>query len=301
MRGRPVLARYPLANAYKHPLAENRREYERHYCNGRQKNVGRGRSVWDVSGAAHLDELSKKTSDVILRRLKKDCLDLPPKIRQFKPVEISAEAEKIYNAKLTELVKEYRRRVEAKEITNDAEALVTLGQLRLAGSIAKSEAAIAYAQELLENGNQVVIFTEFLESAKSIHEAIGGELLTGETPNEERQALVDRFQSGESQVFVGTIKAGGVGITLTAASYVILCDRPWTPGDAEQAEDRCNRIGQTETVNAIWLQYGAIDIAIDALIEQKQERIELVLKGKRKTLRGLGSPLELAKELLNSL
>jgi SNF2 family DNA or RNA helicase len=118
---------------------------------------------------------------------------------------------------------------------------------------------------------------------------------------EERQAIVDRFQGGQSDVFVGTIKAGGVGLTLTAANHVILLDRPWTPGDAEQAEDRLHRIGQGEMVNAIWLQHGAVDQAIDALLEAKQERIELVLRGKRKTLRGLSSPLELAKQLLEFL
>lgn len=186
-------------------------------------------------------------------------------------------------------------------MSGDAEALATLGVLRRIGSEYKAGPAIELAQELLEQGQQVVIFTEFLESAHQISAALGGELLTGETPTDERQALVDRFQAGRSKVFTGTIRAGGVGITLTAASYVILVDRPWTPGDAEQAEDRCNRIGQTQTVNALWLQYGQIDSAIDTLLQQKSDRIELVLKGKRKTLRGLGSPAELAKELLEIL
>ncbi len=124
------------------------------------------------------------------------------------------------------------------------------------------------------------------------------ELLTGETKVEVRQDIVDRFQAGESKVFVGTIKAGGVGLTLTAASNVILVDRAWTPGDVEQAEDRCHRMGQQSAVFATWLQLGAIDEAIDNLILQKSERIELVLKGKRKTLRGIGSAKDLAKELL---
>ncbi|MCD8485336.1 MAG: hypothetical protein LRZ84_00925 [Desertifilum sp.] len=78
-------------------------------------------------------------------------------------------------------------------------------------------------------------------------------------------------------------------------------DRPWTPGDTEQAEDRCHRLGQANAVFATWLQLGEIDKAIDALIESKQRRIELVLQGKRKTLNGLSSPKELAKELIASL
>ena len=125
--------------------------------------------------------------------------------------------------------------------------------------------------------------------------------MTGETPVDERQAIVDRFQSGESKIFIGTIKAGGVGLTLTASSNVILNDRPWTPGDAEQAEDRIYRIGQTQSVSSFWIQLGLIDEKIDQLLESKQQRIELVLKGKRKTLKGLDKPSELAQEILDIL
>lgn len=298
--GRPVNL-FPLLVATGHPLSRDRRSYERHYCAAHEKSVGRGKAIWDVTGAAHLDELSKKTSDVILRRTKKECLDLPEKLRQMRPAELSNEAERVYDAKLQELVASYRARIASGEVSDDAEALVTLGQLRLAGSVAKVESAIELTEELREQGQSVVIFTEFVESARTLHAALGGELLTGETPTEERQAIVDRFQGGQSTVFIGTIKAGGVGLTLTAASHVILVDRPWTPGDAEQAEDRLHRIGQGQAVNAIWLQHGAIDRAIDSLLEAKQERIDLVLKGKRKTLRGLGSITELAKELLSLL
>jgi len=166
-------------------------------------------------------------------------------------------------------------------------------------------AAIEYTAEILEQGQAVVIFTEYLESAKALYTALSEispcELLTGETKQEERQAIIDRFQSGASKVFIGTIKAGGVGLTLTAANQVILIDRPWTPGDTDQAEDRCYRIGQNNTVNAYWIQLGMIDEAIDSLLAEKRDRIELVLKGKRKTLRGLSKPAELAKELLEIL
>lgn len=283
------------------PLAENQREYEQHFCAAKTKKIGPGKSVRDVTGAAHLDELSQKTNDVILRRTKKDCLDLPPKIRQTRVAEVSSAAKKQYEETLVQLIEDYRQRVAAGITSSDAEALVQLGYLRRAGSIAKVEAASALASEILEQGESVVVFTEFLESAQSLHKALGGELLTGETPQKDRQTIVDRFQEGESHVFVGTIKAGGVGLTLHASSTVILVDRPWTPGDAEQAEDRCHRIGQGRSVTSVWLQYGDIDVAIDKLLQQKQDRIELVLKGKRKTLRGLGSPAALAQEILQLL
>ena len=69
----------------------------------------------------------------------------------------------------------------------------------------------------------------------------------------------------------------------------------------EQSEDRCHRIGATDTVNSLWIQLGKIDDAIDKLIRSKEKKIELVLKGKRKTLRGFDKPSELAKELLTIL
>lgn len=293
--GRPVNL-LPLLTAIDHPLSKDRWAYLKRYCNAHQKQFGR-KSVWDTSGCAFLQELSQKTEDAILRRTKQECLaELPAKTRISRTVELEPAQAKEYDAQIKALVQNYRDRASDGEVDEDAEALVTLNILRKVGSEAKAAATIEFAQTLLEEGQQVVIFTEFVESAKTIHAALGGELLTGDS--KDRQAMVDRFQSGESKVFIGTIKAGGVGITLTASSTVILVDRPWTPGDAAQAEDRVHRLGQTNACFAYWLQLGAIDSAIDTLIHSKQERIELMLKGKRKTLRGVQSAKDLAKELL---
>ncbi|AFY51344.1 DNA/RNA helicase, superfamily II, SNF2 family (plasmid) [Nostoc sp. PCC 7524] len=321
--GRPVNL-YPLLCAVNHPLANDKYDYERRYCNAYHKDIGR-KTVWDNTGASHLDELSQKTEDVILRRTKQQCLkELPDKTRLFEKVELETKQLDEYQDTVRLLVDDYRRRSQCKKFKYnlpilfkcssfklwlswvlaynpadpEAEALATLNILRKVGSEFKVEAAIATAGELLEQGEQVVIFTEFVESAKAIATELDGLLLTGETKPIERQLLIDQFQLGDKKVFVGTIKAGGVGITLTAASNVILVDRAWTPGDCEQAEDRCHRLGQQNAVFATWLQLGHVDQAIDDLLIQKQQRIELVLKGKRKTLKGINSPKDLAKELL---
>jgi SNF2 family DNA or RNA helicase len=321
--GRPINL-FPLLFAVNHPLAADKWEYERHYCNAHQKSIGR-KTVWDNTGAAHLDELAEKTEDVILRRTKQQCLtELPDKTRLLEQAELDTKQAAEYQETVQLLVEDYRRRANCRKFKNnlplifktqsskvwlswvlaynpanpEAEALVTINILRKVGSEFKVDSAIALAEELLEQGQQVVIFTEFVESAKAIASKLGGLLLTGDTKPEVRQKLVDQFQSGENKVFVGTIKAGGVGITLTAASNVILVDRAWTPGDCEQAEDRCHRLGQQNAVFATWLQLGSIDQAIDDLLIQKQQRIELVLKGKRKTLQGINSASDLAKELL---
>jgi SNF2 family DNA or RNA helicase len=297
--GRPINL-FPLLKAIAHPLANNQKEYEEHYCSAYYRPVKKG-WVWDNSGAAHLEELSAKTNDVILRRTKDECLDLPPKIRSFKTVELEKEDKKAYKKEIDDLVKDYWKRVREGLVDDGAEALVKINYLRRVGSKYKVREAIAIAEELLEQGEPVVIFSEFIDSAKAVYEALGGELMTGETPVEERSSIVNRFQSGESKVFVATTKTGGTGLTLTAASNVILINRLWTPGDAEQSEDRLHRIGAKKTVNSYWIQLGIIDEAIDSLLESKQERINLVLKGKATSFRGVGTAKELAKELMEIL
>jgi SNF2 family DNA or RNA helicase len=294
--GRPI-NQLPLLQAIGHEVASNAKLYEIRYCNAGPTAF----CAWDTSGASNLDELAKRTSDSILRR-KKDCLKLPSKTRINVAVEPSSKAKKVFDDRLTELRRCYEERLESGEIQYGGEALVELGHYRLANSLLKAEQAIDIARASLEDGEPIVVFTDFVESAETIHAALGGELLTGKVPVTLRQGLVDNFQSGKSNVFVSTIKAGGVGITLTKASTVLLVDRPWTPGDTEQAEDRCDRIGQTKPVFAFWLQYGEIDVKVDAILAKKQERINLMLDGKRKTLRGVDtSPQGVAQNILEKL
>ncbi|MEM7757611.1 MAG: DEAD/DEAH box helicase [Cyanobacteria bacterium P01_A01_bin.40] len=294
---------YPLLEMCRHKLAEDKSHYIDRYCAPVRREFGK-KSVWDITGAAHLDELSDKTKDVILRRTKKECLkELPDKLRLYKAIELESKEKKQYKSQLNELVADYRRRVKEGEVDEAAEALVTLNYIRKLNSQFKVESAIALAQELLEQGQQVILFTEFVESAKALYTATSElnntELLTGDT--KDRQGAVDRFQSGESKVFVGTIKAGGVGLTLTAASNVILVDRPWTPGDAIQAEDRAYRIGQQNAVFVYWISLGLVDKSIDRLIQQKQKNINIILSGENESLVNVNSARELALELMDRI
>lgn len=300
--GRPINL-LPLLQAIDHPVAKSEWQFKMRYCAGHQKSIG-AKTVWDFNGSAYLKELSDMLDDSLLRRLKTEVAkELPGKTRIVRPVEPTLS----FREAVALAVSDYKRKIKAVAETDPvaaeklraAEALVTIGKIRGIASHFKMAAAIEIATPILEQGRQVVIFTEFLETANHLHEKLGGELLTGET--KDRQGLVDRFQSGESKVFTGTIKAGGVGITLTAASELIVVDRPWTPGDLEQCEDRINRIGQVNACFCYWLQLGEVDKAIDELLHQKAERIELMLKGKRKTLRGVKSPAALAKALLENM
>ena len=296
----------PLLQAIGHPLAQNTRQFELEFCAAGYRQIpGKpDKQYWYNQGAKNLDRLFRETSQSMLRRKKEDCLDLPPKTRVFRPVELSKAALDLYQAEFARLQAEHHARIESGEISGDpqAEALVELSQLRHAASIAKAEAAAEIAEEVVSQGHSIVLFTEFATSAERLAlllqiSKISVDLLTGDTPTSERQAIVDRFQSGQTQAFVGTIKAGGVGLTLTRSSTVVLVDRPWSPGDAIQAEDRCYRIGTTSNVLALWLQFGPIDERVDEVLAQKTDRIELVLQGKRKTLSGIKNPKAIAKEI----
>jgi SNF2 family DNA or RNA helicase len=290
--GRPINL-FPLLKATNHELAKNKRDFESYFCAAKVTRF----CPWDVSGAAHLDELHARTKNVMFRRTKAQCLDLPEKTRMMRAAEVTGDALKTWKQSFLDAQLEY----EQNQGMGKGEALVLLGKLRKAASVAKIETAIEMANDILEEGQQVVIFTEFLDTAKELHKRLGGELLIGETAVSDRQNLVDRFQSGQSKVFISTSRAGGVGITLTASQTVIMVDRPWTSGDAMQCEDRCHRIGQKNSVSVYWLQWHEIDQKIDTILEQKQERIELILEGKRKTLRGIGSPADIAQELCEDI
>ena len=108
----------------------------------------------------------------------------------------------------------------------------------------------------VEQGEKVIVFSCFEEPVQQIVEAFRGSavLLTGETPAEKRQAMVDRFQQDDRiRVFVANIIAGGIGTNLTAATQVVFNDLDWVPANHWQAEDRAYRIGQTRTVNVTYM------------------------------------------------
>lgn len=321
--GRPINL-WPLLMAAKHPLASDKGYYERRFCGPQMRSIGRKKAILDVSGATNLDELHELTRDVILYRKKKECIDLPDKIRVQRLAEVGEAGRKLYEQTVARLWDEHVQRMEDKReairaaqdlllgeavqesnlhayTSEDALALVELGIHRHAASLVKVDPAAEIAAEALEEGQGVLLFCAFRESAERLASKLNADLLTGEVTKIRRQAMIDRFQAGESKVLVATIGAGGIGINLTAAQVVLMVDRAWTPGDTEQAEDRTHRIGQHQNVTSIWLQYGAVDAKIDQVLELKQERIDAVLQGKRKHLRGVPGVRALAREIMVSV
>jgi SWI/SNF-related matrix-associated actin-dependent regulator 1 of chromatin subfamily A len=146
----------------------------------------------------------------------------------------------------------------------------------------KLAACIEWIKDYLADNGKLVVFAWHTDTIHRLTQAFPGCVaLTGDTPPQERQAIVDRFQNDpECRLFVGNIQAAGVGVTLTAASSVAFVEFAWTPGDMEQAYDRIHRIGQRQAVIAYYLVgQGTIDEDIADLLEQKRQIIETIHDG----------------------
>jgi SNF2 family DNA or RNA helicase len=289
----------PLLQAIEHPIVRNLSGFQKYYCDAKPTQWTR----WDVRGAKHLDELHHNIKDRMLRRLKAECLDLPPFMRQMRQAEVTADSEAQYESKFKELRIRYMDRLSRGEIFDGAEALVMLTQLRQASSAAKIATTVELCEEIVEQGGQVVVFGAFNEPLAQIEQTlksmdIYARYMQSAMNTTQRQALIDEFQAKKFDVFLSTFGTGGIGVNLYSAQTCILHDRPWTPADCDQAESRLHRYGQTGTVQSLWIQYGSVDNEIDDILKMKQERIELVMAGERKTMKGIESMHDLAMRVL---
>lgn len=256
---------FGLLCAIKHPLSFRARQFRNRYCQNK---------------ASNLEELYGLTKNYIIRHLKKECLDLPEKIRVLRIAELTGNAEITYNTVFNKLKAVW---LEKNKGMKQIEKVTLFGQLRQAGSLAKLWEAKKIAEELAENNLQGVFFVEYVESANTLQAELNKiapcGLLTGEINVDKRQTVVDNFQSGNNRFLVSTRGVGGVGINLFASNYCVLVDRGFTPGDITQAEDRLHRIGQKNTVICIWIQCTNQDVHIDNLLMNKQKNISATLTG----------------------
>ncbi|MEB3166481.1 MAG: DEAD/DEAH box helicase [Cyanobacteriota bacterium] len=278
--GRPAQL-FPLLAAIGHPLARDQAAFEERYCQGHWRERD-GRRVWEARGAGQLEELQRLVRPLLLHRRKQQCLDLPPKQRRLVPIQLDGAAARGFERRLDARVADYRRRARLGQVRRDAELLAVLTALRQIGSHYKIPMALRLLDQLLAAGEAVVVFTAFVATARRLHRHFGegrAALLTGAVPPARRQPLVDGFQAGHRPLLIATYGTAGLGFTLHRARHVVLVERPWTPGDAEQAEDRCHRIGMAAELTCHWLQLGAADALVDALIADKAERIARVLEG----------------------
>ena len=149
----------------------------------------------------------------------------------------------------------------------------------------KLAAIMEVVEALRAEKHRMLVFSQFTEHlallrAKLDHARIRYQYLDGSTPAEERAVRVKAFQAGEGELFLLSLKAGGVGLNLTAASHVLHLDPWWNPASEDQATDRAHRIGQDKPVTAIrFVTRGTVEEAIVGVRERKRELAESVLEG----------------------
>ncbi len=243
-------------------------------------------------------KVARRVRPFILRRMKEDVLaELPAKIETLEATELFPEQKKLYTAYLAKLRHETLKHLDKETIRkNRIKILAGLTRLRqicchpglfvdgYKGSSAKLERLITIVEEAKNSGRRLLIFSQFTKML----EIIGRELavsglpffyLDGQTAAPERVELCNRFNEGERDVFLISLKAGGTGLNLTGADTVILYDLWWNPAVEEQAADRAHRMGQKNAVQVIKLiSRGTIEEKMNELQDKKRHLIEEIIQ-----------------------
>lgn len=260
-------------------------QFKMHHC-----EFG-GYGGYAVVGYKNLDELSQTLDDVMLRRLKENVLDLPEKTYINEYVEMGEKQFDIYTEAMADVRNNIDKIIHA---NNPLSQLIRLRQATgytgiLSSSIkesAKLDRMEEIVEDAVENGKKVVIFsnwTQITEPAfKRLSKKYNGVVITGDTPDSDRMAFVDKFQNDKKCNFIiGTTGAMGTGLTLTAGTVEIFLDEPWNKALKEQAVDRCHRIGQKNNLTVYTLICkDTIDERINELVEKKGEMSDILIDGK---------------------
>ena len=259
--------------------------FKKHYC------VMGGFGGYEIVGYKNLDELQEQLDDIMLRRKKEEVLNLPEKTYIEEYVEMSAAQKKIYN----EVTDEIKDNIDQISIApNPLAELIRMrqatGYTGILSSTVKESAKLDRMEELVEeakeNGKKVVIFSNWTQMTDVIYTRLTTKgfriaQITGETPDAQRQSIVENFQTGRYDAIIGTSGAMGTGLTLTAGTVEIFLDEPWNMALKEQCVDRCHRIGQKDNLTIYTLMCkDTIDERIHEIVEQKGEMANAIVDGK---------------------
>lgn len=279
LTGTPMTSRpmnyYNLLFLIESPVAQNWMAYAIRYCQGYQFKAG-NRKIWNVSGASNLEELRDRTSRQVLRRLKTEVLDLPDKI--ISPIYLRLKS-KLYEGLMGEYYDWYKnKKEESSSLTVQFSKLMKVRQVIAEEKINDT---IELAQNIIDQDKKVIIFTNFTDTLQKIHSHFGKQsvYLDGSCTKPQRQYAVDQFQENDKiKVFVGNLKAAGVGITLTAGEAVIMNDLSFVPSDHDQAQDRAYRYGQKNSVSVYYPIFeNTIEGVIYDMLSKKKNIIDTVM------------------------
>ena len=262
-----------------------------------------------MSSSDNYQELRKKISPFILRRLKKNVLqDLPKKTETVIKVELTDRQKKIYLAYREEAL----QLLAEDKIFNILSKLTRLRQICCHPGMfldnyreltAKMEVLLDSIDELQAEKRKVLVFSQFTTMLDLIKEELEQNnieyaTLDGRTARNERSKIVDNFNNNTKTALLISLKAGGTGLNLTSADTVIHCDPWWNPSVEEQASARAHRIGQENKVQIIYLiARGTIEEKMEEVKQGKRKLIEKLIKPGQKAITSL-SREELKKLLL---
>lgn len=257
------------------------------------------------SDEGRLEALRALVRPHILRRRKQEvATDLPPKTRLRRPVELTGKQRELYESIRLSAHGDVRRAIQKRGLAASTlpilDALMKLRQLccdpklvrmhaaRFVRESAKMESLLELVDAQLQGGHRILIFSQFTTMLGLISKELGARnvrhfMLTGQS--KKRQQLCDRFEAGEAEVFLISLKAGGVGLNLVSADTVIHYDPWWNPQAQEQATDRAYRIGQTKPVFVYDLFVaGSVEERMLQLQERKRKLADAILEGDAPTV-----------------
>lgn len=252
---------------------KNSHEFGVRYGAGYQDNFG-----WDYNGASNLEELFTRVSPYFLRRLKRDVLkELPEKTYLEIPIELDDKEYTEYQKLEKEVKKEI---IDGKEIEKKDSYLAKVHKLKMFTGKIKVKRVMEMIEDIIDSGEKVVVISDYTEMAEEIVKYFGNiaVLHTGKMSNTDKQESVDKFQEDKNiKIFSGMVIASGVGITLTAASKLIVIGFPWTPGDLEQVHDRIHRAGAISD-NVEIITFVCQDTIDEDIIELLNEKSYIISK-----------------------
>jgi SWI/SNF-related matrix-associated actin-dependent regulator 1 of chromatin subfamily A len=256
-------------------------DYGRRYCNGFKSKWG-----WDFDGASNLGELVRNViypDGPFMIRMRKDLLDLPPKLEEVFILS------KNMSPRLSQMDKSLGKKYASAEdlIKNQIAAKagkspddLHIGTYRKLLGLEKVEPVSTYVDSILdETEESILLFAYHREVIAKLAERLKNHkplVITGATPSKSRQAIVNQFQEQHSgrRLLIGNYQAVGIGFTLTKATRGIFAEYSWVPGENEQAGDRMHRIGQK---NSVLIQYMLFEKTLDQLV------LETLMKKRRIT------------------
>jgi SWI/SNF-related matrix-associated actin-dependent regulator 1 of chromatin subfamily A len=264
-----------------HPLGRSFLSFAKRYCAAERNEYG-----WQTGGASNIDELTVQLHGIMLRRSKDDVLALPPKLRTWLTVDVPKGTGVRDMRKAVELMVSRERLAPGSsvdELRLRGRLLQAVTRARQALAAGKVTSTVDFVRGAVEQGEKVIVFSCFEEPMQRLSRefADAAVLLTGKTPADRRQGLVDRFQQDSRIcVFLANIVAGGIGTNLTAATQVVFNDLDWVPANHWQAEDRAYRIGQTRSVNVTYMvARDTIDDFVQSVLQKKAALVSAIVDG----------------------